>query len=73
VHIQKNYIGPRDTWIPRIEKSLRQYKAKHVDSGSFTPLKQVMIGVFALSYVTGLPAELRHLRHEEAKKRGEKH
>jgi len=68
-HIHKEYIGPSHTWVPRMRTRLLEYKEDYIDEGSFAPLKQVMIGVFFMSYIVGLPAELRHLRHEEEMKR----
>ena len=52
-----------------MKNRLLEYKEDYIDEGSFAPLKQVMIGVFFMSYIVGLPAELRHLRHEEEMKR----
>ena len=73
-HIHKEYIGPSNTWVPRMRTRLLEYKEVHMDQGSFAPVKQVMVGVFCMSYLVGLPAELRHLRHEEEmKKQGAAH
>merc|ERR1711933_458562 len=73
-HIHKEYIGPSNTWVPRIKQRLLVYKEDYIDEGSFAPLKQVMIGVFFTAYLVGLPAELRHLAHEEEmKKKGGSH
>ena len=68
-HIHKEYIGPSNTWVPRMKNRLLEYKEEYIDEGSFVPVKQVMIGVFCMSYLVGLPAELRHLAHEEEMKR----
>ncbi|QDZ20765.1 hypothetical protein HOP50_04g32870 [Chloropicon primus] len=68
-HVHKEYIGPSNTWGPRMKNRLLEYKEDYIDEGSFVPVKQVMVGVFFMSYLVGLPAELRHLRHEEEMKR----
>jgi len=72
-HIHKEYIGPANSWWPRAKERLLQYKTDHIDQGSFTPVKQVMVSVFAMAYLVGLPAELRHLRHEEEMKKAGGH
>ena len=68
-HLHKEYIGPTNTWVPRTKNRLLVYKEDYIDEGSFTPVKHVLIGGFFMSYLVGLPAELRHLAHEEAMKR----
>merc|ERR1711981_721135 len=44
-HIHKEYIGPSNTWVPRMKNRLLEYKEEYIDEGSFVPVKQVMIGV----------------------------
>ncbi len=42
---------------------MKEYKAQHIDKGSFTPLVHTMVGVFCLSYCVTWPSEYRHMQH----------
>jgi hypothetical protein len=49
---------------------LADYKKAHIDTGSFTPMKHVLIGVFGLAYTVAWPQEYKHWKHEQEVKHG---
>ena len=49
--------------LSKTQAFLAEYKAKYIDTGSFVPLQQVMLGVFCLSYTVTWPSEYRHMQH----------
>ncbi|KAK2077098.1 hypothetical protein QBZ16_004732 [Prototheca wickerhamii] len=45
-----------------------KYKKEHIDQGSFKPLQDLILSVFALSYVISWPKEYAHYKHEQEAK-----
>ena len=48
----------------RATQFAEEYKRKHIDTGSVTPLWHFMGGVFGIAYVTVWPTEYRHMMAE---------
>ena len=49
------------------------YKKNHFDTGSFAPLKHMMIGTFCIAYTVAWPTEYAHWKHEQEAKHGGGH
>ncbi len=51
------------------------YKKTYIDTGSFTPMRHLLVGTFCLAYTVAWPQEYKHYKHEQAVKHGlaEKH
>ena len=52
---------------------LRDYKKAHIDTGSWTPLRHLMIGTFGIAYTVAWPQEYKHWKHEQEVKHGGGH
>ena len=53
----------------RLTSFMKEYKAQHIDKGSFAPLVHTMVGVFCLSYCVTWPSEYRHMQHQKEHKK----
>lgn len=42
--------------------------SQHIDTGSFKPFQDLILSVFALSYVISWPKEYAHYKHEQEAK-----
>eukprot|EP00218_Dolichomastix_sp_CCMP3274_P007558 CAMPEP_0170133288 /NCGR_PEP_ID=MMETSP0033_2-20121228/1197_1 /TAXON_ID=195969 /ORGANISM="Dolichomastix tenuilepis, Strain CCMP3274" /LENGTH=84 /DNA_ID=CAMNT_0010368759 /DNA_START=6 /DNA_END=260 /DNA_ORIENTATION=+ len=51
---------------PKAEAWAVRYKKEEIDKGTFTPLRDTLVGVFCLAYAVSWPTEYRHLMHERA-------
>ena len=61
---RENVTGGFNTWAAN-------YKKTYIDTGSITPVRHLITGVFVLAYTVAWPQEYKHYLHEQAVKRGE--
>jgi hypothetical protein len=45
------------------------YKKQYIDTGSFEPMKHLMVGTFCLAYTVAWPQEYKHYMHEQVRAR----
>eukprot|EP00898_Chlorokybus_atmophyticus_P002555 jgi/Chlat1/32/ChrspC232329S00914 len=50
---------------PALRDWVKNYHEKHILTGSFTPMRHLLVGLFALSYAVAWPTEYRHMKHAE--------
>ena len=62
--LAQKHLAPAEVQS-RYATFLREYKAKHVDTGSVLPLLHTMVGVFCVSYAVTWPSEYRHMQHQK--------
>ncbi len=46
------------------------YKKTYIDTGSSTPMRHLLVGVFGLAYTVAWPQEYKHWKHEQEVKHG---
>lgn len=68
------YVKPMlsiDSAKKAVQRSLDNYNAKYIQTGSIDPLYHVCFGGMIFSYLVALPEERRHLEHQQhAKEHG---
>ncbi|KAL6776416.1 hypothetical protein ACKKBG_A21040 [Auxenochlorella protothecoides x Auxenochlorella symbiontica] len=52
----------------RLTSWYHRYKKEHIDTGSFKPFQDLVVGVFLFSYVISWPKEYAHYKHEQEAK-----
>jgi len=56
---RENLSNQTSTWLANYQK--------HIDAGSFKPLRDMMVSTFCLAYVVAWPQEYKHYLHEQVR------